>query len=281
MDRFVFCFLDYIYPQTAYSIRSYLTIPGSVLEWIQNILIIGLGSTFGVEKANVRMLPPSWALHIELLFFLILPLIARSKKGTITWVLVSVIFTICSIYVQQPFQYRYLPVQAASLPYSLGAVLYFFRKDIDSITVKLKMNLLTIMIILLIINLFFSSFILNAQGPPFYINLLLNIGTIAFLGSIASERIPKKVLLIDKLLGDLSFPIFLIHWPVAVLISVVIFNGKAPVGLYGQLKLYGFSLPAINILAVLICITFERRIQELRKKIKQAIINDREGVRQM
>jgi peptidoglycan/LPS O-acetylase OafA/YrhL len=261
-------FIIKIYPVPAQSLRSCLTIPDSILEWLQNIFIFGLGSTFGTSLATVRMAPPAWTLHIQLIFFLAMPLIVGNKKRTVVWAFLSIMFTLYTIYNHQPYPYRYLPVQAASLPYSLGALFYFVSEKIDGSKVKFNLYVLVIFLMAFFLNLIFAPDFGNPQDLPFYINLFLNIGIITLLSKIPRERIPVKIFLADKFLGDLSYPIFLIHWPIAVLISVIAFNGKAPTGFGEQCALFCFSLPAINLSAIIIYVCLEKRIQRIRERIR-------------
>jgi peptidoglycan/LPS O-acetylase OafA/YrhL len=261
-------FIIKIYPVPAQSLRSCLTIPDSILEWLQNIFIFGLGSTFGTSLAAVRMAPPAWTLHIQLIFFLAMPLIVGSKKRTVAWALLSILITLYAVYTHQPYPYRYLPVQAASLPYSLGALFYFVSEKINHNKVKLNLYVLAIFIMAFFLNLIFGPDFSNPQDLPFYLNLFLNIGIIILLSKIPREIIPVKIFLADKFLGDLSYPIFLIHWPIAVLISVIAFNGKAPAGFAEQGALFCFSLPAINLSAVIIYFLLEKRTQRIRERIR-------------
>ncbi|MEI6128176.1 MAG: acyltransferase, partial [Pseudomonadota bacterium] len=227
-------FIIKMYPVPAEALRPCLTMPDTILEWIQNIFILGLGSTFGTSLAEVRMSPPAWTLHIELLFFLAMPFIVGNKKRTAAWALLSIMLTSYALYNHQPYPYRYIPVQAASLPYSLGALLYFTCNTIDGRTLKFNLSCLVIFLIAFFLNLIFVPKFSNPQELPFYINLFLHIGIIAFLSKIPRDRIPTKIFLADKFLGDLSYPIFLIHWPIAVLVSVIAFNGKMPAGFSEQ-----------------------------------------------
>jgi peptidoglycan/LPS O-acetylase OafA/YrhL len=118
------------------------------------------------------------------------------------------------------------------------------------------------------LNLIFGPDFGNPHDLFFYINLFLNIGIITLLSKIPREIIPVKLFLADKFLGDLSYPIFLIHWPIAVLISVIAFNGKVPTGFGEQGALFCFSLPAINLSAIIIYVCLEKRIQRIRERIR-------------
>jgi peptidoglycan/LPS O-acetylase OafA/YrhL len=262
-------FIIKMYPLPAQSLRPCLMIPDSILEWLQNIFIFGLGGTFETSLASVRMVPPAWTLHIELIFFMVMPLMVGNKKRTVIWALLSIVFTLYTVNTHLPYPYRYLPVQAASLPYSLGVLVYFVSEKIDGSNVKFNLGALIIFLIAFFANLILSPYLGNSQDLPFYISLFLNIGIIVLLSKIPREKVPLKIFLADKFLGDLSYPIFLIHWPIAVLISVIAFNGKAPTGFGEQGALFCFSLPAINVSAIIIYLLLEKRTQRIRERIRQ------------
>jgi len=262
-----------IYPVPAQSLLGCLAIPDSILAWLQNIFIFGLGGTLGTSLAMVRMVPPAWTLHIELIFFLIMPLIVGNKKRTVVWALLSIFYAVYAIYTHQPYPCRYVPVQAASLPYSLGALFYFASEKIDGNQVKFNVYVLIILFIAFFLNLIFDSRFGNLNVVAFYINLFLTLGIIAFLSKIPREIIPVKIFAVDKFLGDLSYPIFLIHWPVAVVIGVFAFNGKVLNRFSEQGELFWFSLPVINLSAIMIYLLIEKRTQRIREKIRPKMNN--------
>lgn len=177
------------------------------------------------------------------------------------WFTASLIYTGYMVINEFPLDLRYFPLQSASLPFSVGAMIYHFRENLQIIPIKAVF----LAIILSIINAFFAKIIWNNYAlEGFYVALFLNAFIVACLGRVNKFEIAPWLRRIDKFLGKLSYPIFLIHWNIALLvINFVPLDIKPHTNI-----LFFFSLPPLFFVSYLINIYIEGYANRIRNKIR-------------
>ena len=198
-----------------------LELPQSARAWASNLLI------FGVNDQPQRLIPPAWSLHVELVFYCAMALgLARRRWLAVAWFAASLAWTLHANFEGQHFLLRYLPVQAASLPFSLGACLYHFRARLAVPAAHLWVAA----------PLFVANAVLAPQlwerirVEGFYTSLLAAAYLTLALSGLRQADVGRRLWRVDRWLGDLSYPVFLGHWFAAVLASVVLFGGSAEKG---------------------------------------------------
>ena len=113
-------------------------LPTTYSEWASNLSLIFWSQT-PIEIVP-RMAPATWALTIELFFYLIIGLVSSSKVSTLTWVSVSVLYTIY-FNLTSHIGLGYGTIWLASLPFSLGAMVYHFKNEISKLIEKLSIEI--------------------------------------------------------------------------------------------------------------------------------------------
>ena len=116
-----------IVPKAFHRAYSTINLPENWAEWAENI------SLFYLYKADSIMVPPAWTLGIELTFYILLAFVARHRNIIIPWFVISIAWHIYLISQSAPFSERYTPPTAASLFFSTGAMIYWFRDKINFI----------------------------------------------------------------------------------------------------------------------------------------------------
>lgn len=256
------------YPETSRLLHAALTLPHNVGQWLHNLFIFGLGGTFQVDPDSVRLSPPAWALHIELLFYIAIPFLARTRMSSFVWFCASVAY---AIYLKVTGGNTFYPVQAASLPFSSGALLYYFvHRTTASNSVIYSPVVAVFAVIAFAFNLFYGPAIFHGSlGIAYYLNLLIVVLIIACLFTLSRKKVPCAFGKIDKFLGDLSYPIYLIHWQVAVLVIAFFFNGIPPERLSAQRKImFLILLPAVNAVATAVYLLCDSQVKSLRDKVR-------------
>mgnify|MGYP005988064269 CR=1 FL=1 len=253
--------------------REFIYLPDSIFSLIQNISLLYFD--FFPGKVYPRLSPPTWALTIELVFYLLIALGAsRYKDMTLLWFISSLLYMVLTHVFEMGYSYRYNFIIAGTLPFSLGAMIYHYYKDIKSFIPKTSSsNVIIILMFLFILNSGVPvvsgklSFPYVVNSISFYVNYMINAiiifalidGKISF---ISSE--------IDKKIGDFSYPLYLMHWQAGFVSSMIIWS--SPVR--------GFNLQGILslVLALMLCFLFswgvirfvDTPIENLRRKIKKA-----------
>jgi peptidoglycan/LPS O-acetylase OafA/YrhL len=252
--------------------RAFIFIPNSIAEWSQNISLIFYD--LFPDKVSPRISPPTWALTIEIAFYLLIAVgISKSKRLTLAWFIVSAVYMLCTHIFHLDYRYRYSIVFSGTLPFSIGALAYHFY---DSIKKHVPYQHATKLIPAL-----FVAFILNSAVAAlseqagfgkgvflcFYLNYLINASIIILL---IDGRMPWVSKSLDKAIGDYSYPLYLMHWQVGFVASMVLWgspiNGFNTEGIVAL----ALALPICFIACWLVIHCVDEPIERLRKRIKTA-----------
>lgn len=164
-----------------------------------------------------------WSLAVEVQFYLFWPifvvLIYNFNKRLflfLTILLILISFFLNKIFLDNGTAFYQSPTRA--FQFLLGSLLSL--KSTFTLNKKIKINLLFSFGIFLIL---FSSVIFNSSTHYPYINALPpTIGTVLIIGTASNVSRNLKLLLENKILlffGKISYPLYLIHWPIIVFIN--------------------------------------------------------------
>jgi len=240
-------------------------LPTAPSEIAGNLLLITLDPSSGS-----RLVPPAWALGVELVFYaLIAAGLGRTRAIVLGWFGVSLILCAYLLLSGADFDTRYFTLSAASLPFSMGALLFHFRAEI---TAALRsVNLYGALFLYLALlgapalqKLLIADFtpLMHPQGFYFYANIPISFVLIAKLIDI--RKLPLISRKFDEQLGNLSYPIYLIHWQIGLIAAWILLQDNRP-----GLPLLMTSLPLILLAAMAINRWVEQPIERLRTKIAQ------------
>lgn len=239
-------------------------LPGDFIELIQNIML------FFPFKGSPRLTPPSWALAVEIFFYVLIGLgLSKNRRITMGWFILSVLYLIGALILQLGWSHRYYTIFAASLPFSTGALIFHYKYEItqyhNKFTGKTYNYLPFILLSAILLNWFLGILSNQSTGIFFYSNFILCALMVAVL--LSRKELPFISQGFDKWLGDFSYPIYLIHYQVGML--VLIFLSAFGLELTRpNLILMVISTPLIFAFAWLITIAIERPIEIIRSKIK-------------
>lgn len=221
-------------------------------------------------RESPRLTPPAWALTVEIFFYVLIGIgISKNKSITLTWLIISVLYHIGTFIFQLGWEHRYFTIFAASLPFSTGALIFHYRhkgiKYINQLTGRAYYYLPIFLLLMILINWGLGILSGQSTGIFFYSNYIL----CSLIVIVLSDRkelpyINKKF---DKWMGDFSYPIYLIHYQVGLLV-LVLFAASGIELKRPDLILMSASIPLIFICSWIIIITLERPIEMIRSKIK-------------
>jgi peptidoglycan/LPS O-acetylase OafA/YrhL len=263
-------------PEIAFELNRALRLPQSVYGVLAQVSIFGLLMPQALVQFDpsslywARLVPVAWSLNMELIFYFFIAIaFGKSRLAATLWWLLGIGFFVW-LFIVDNSRFTYFTLLGPSICFSSGAMIYFSglhkRLTVTSGLVYLASTLFL---------LFCLAFGGNALLPkPFALSenaaLLLSI-PLSFFALVmilaADERSGRKTTWakIDNYVADLSYPLFLSHWPVAVLVSAVIFRGEAAFGW----PLLLVSLLASVALSVAIVELIEKPVQSLRAKLRQ------------
>ncbi|MFT5442007.1 MAG: peptidoglycan/LPS O-acetylase OafA/YrhL [Myxococcota bacterium] len=190
-------------------------VPPTAMDWIDNLLIITL--PMGADEN--RLVPAGWALRVELFYYAAIALgLGRGPRIAIVWVLGGVVYHAFLFHTGAEWSAKYFPIAAASLPFSLGALLYHFRESIGA-RLRGRSDVLVAISIVWLFNMVYSPMAVGTVLGPirFYLNLacVATIAAALCMRTIESRRLRA----LDTRLGDLAYPIYLLHMQVGLAVS--------------------------------------------------------------
>jgi peptidoglycan/LPS O-acetylase OafA/YrhL len=168
------------------------------------------------------------------------------------------------------FDTRYHTIGAASLPFSTGAVIYHWRDKL-----RHQLGLLAnhdfspaMLFVLLIINWAVAKLTGNLSLLGFYINYA--ICAVIMIALFHRKILPLVSRKTDNWLGALSYPIYLIHYPLAFVFLYI--YKKLGLGFEGpSILVFFISLPFLALLSWLMAVSVERPVELLRSIIKRSL----------
>lgn len=244
-----------------------LYIPSTGEEVLKNVLI-----AFPYRDAP-RLVPPAWALTVELSYYAMIGLgLSRFKWLTILWFAASVIYHLAVNYLQLNWNYRYFNIAAASLPFSAGALVYHYREPVlHFVRNGGRATHVMFAFVLLGASLNFVGGA-NANSSPvtfFYLNLVLNALILVYLVNLnaIAPGFAGVVRKLDGKMGDLSYPIYLIHFQAGILAILLFGQLGYPIHGLGPVLLAA-TLPVVMLLAWLLTASIEKPIEAVRTRVK-------------
>jgi peptidoglycan/LPS O-acetylase OafA/YrhL len=253
------------------SFHPSMQLPQTVSEIFANIFMIF--PELSPRAYSPRLAPATWALTIELFFYLLIALgISRNKLLSTLWFSLSALYFLYENIVLKIYGFGYGTFIAASLPFSLGAVLYFYIKEISYFLDRLKLFTLPVCTILFAINLIICIIInlVNIDELWKYnllcsgINLILSALMVIRLSVVRTQDPILKY--IDRITGDLSYPVYLFHWAATCFAAWLVY--EAPVK-----NTITFTLGLIITILISIVINklVNEKIEVIRNKLKKGL----------
>lgn len=185
--------------------------------------------TSAVQVPNFQLLPQSWSMSLELMFYLLAPfLVFRSTFTLVAIVLFSLAVRVIAFHHglhADPWLYRFFPAELALFVGGLLAHRIYAHRAVSRVicTTPLVVHGGTLLAIALVlgfappINFYARYFVSSTSwgGYPWGAYLCLAL-SLPFLFQF-SRRYAW-----DRALGDLSYPVYLIHWPILALMPFLL-----------------------------------------------------------
>ncbi|MDJ0949738.1 MAG: acyltransferase [Alphaproteobacteria bacterium] len=227
-------------------------VPETVLEWITNVTTIGLTQ----DSMGARPLPHAWSLFVELFYYALIPLLARTPRTTLLWFAVSVAYAVLAW--DLPFYDRYFSLAAGSLPFSLGAMIFHYGGPTRERRVPVLLGVIVFAVVL-------ASTILVPDDLARSLHLYLGMIVVAYLVfALASRNASGFLNRLDCLLGDLAYPVFLCHWLVG---AVVAYAFELP----RSVELLTVSLPFVVLASLAIRWLVELPLASVRDRVRHSV----------
>jgi peptidoglycan/LPS O-acetylase OafA/YrhL len=205
-----------MFPHLAEGLNPALSLPRSNIDALAQVTIIGLHKIFYLNES--RFVPTAWSLNIELIYYALIALVfGRTGRGAVVWWCASAI--LAGFYALNNDEHSaYFTIWGPSICFASGSVLSHFGGSLKPVSSATLFRLVPLAIIA---ALGFSADF-AASVPPL-LTLYLAIPATAF--AIVTIRQPwrsDRLKRIDRYVADLSYPLFLCHWPISVYVAALL-----------------------------------------------------------
>jgi peptidoglycan/LPS O-acetylase OafA/YrhL len=237
-----------------------MRLPGTFWEWLPQLTIIGLNGPYP-GSSNVRLVVAAWSLDIELVHYLLIGLLlGYSRRLCFLWFLCALLLTTYWAATGEVFIRLYRSWLGPTLAFALGSVCYHWRIKLLRFTIPPWQVA------------WFTSLALVAGSMSMaggYSEEAAWLGNFAgvflfaplMLGAYRRES-TGKVSAFSRWCGDVSYPVFLIHWQVGAL---VLHTGLFEEGTW---PFFSVSVLATLSLAVLLVACVDQPLKPLRDGIR-------------
>ncbi|MDI1253516.1 acyltransferase [Thermomonas sp.] len=216
------------------------------------------------------LIPQAWSIGVELSYYLVVPLLARkfSTKMLCGLIVTSQVarFLVYGYLgaAHDPWTYRFFPFELAHFAYGmLAARLYFMLKARRIGSWQSSWQSYVALVSVLLVAFSINAALVRVLKP--YVSIYLPFGSeVLILGSfvvwvplIAGLFILTKNSTIDRFLGELSYPIYLVHYVIVGLAGALVAQGILMANMVGWFAVVASILVSV-LLVVLALNPFER-----------------------
>jgi peptidoglycan/LPS O-acetylase OafA/YrhL len=238
---------------TATQLHPSLLVPDSAADWIANLAVFGL-----TQETTSRLLPAAWSLHTELWFYLVIGLLTAARPR-LTFILlpVSLLVSAYCAFWWAPVAFYGTPVGNADA-FFIGSVVFLLRDKLRPRRPEIVAGLA-----LLVFEILAWGPLLGHQSINEFLGApVAGLFLLGLWNSRIDEALRSKKQL-AALLGRLSYPLFLLHWPLGALAAGMLGLKQGP-----ALLLLGGALSFS--VAILVLWFVEDPLVRLRETVRRA-----------
>ena len=245
-----------------------IKLPHSFMEWFTNLSIMGTTSLTG--RTAPLLIPGSTTLGIEVCFYVILGLFTgRSKRLSWLGFAAGCMFILYEFYQGTSFEILYFSVFGPAAVFFLGSLCYFYHERLAFLcTTKLWVPLLIANMAVYVPSMLGYQF---RPLPIFFGTIYLSTFITAYcLICLYHRSLKKPPSACEQFLADISYPMFLLHTPLA---GVILYftQGKYHFGW----DTFLIALIASFIASSILLLYVERPMKKIRARIRaRALQND-------
>jgi len=216
----------------------------------------------------ITLVPISWSLGTEAFYWALMPVMLKSVWARCGFILFALSYTVYVFsrgsFPPDSLEYlkiSYLGLSPSALPFCLGMLL-FLHKEKGGRPIPCLLAIACMVLFLGLIACAWSVF-----GNPFFIPAFAALGLstviIAWLSQRDQDRLSRRMQKLDRFCGNLAYPVFLIHLPMAALLHILL-----PSLALNSFAFMVLTLCLANPAALLIHYSVQAPVDRLRHRIK-------------
>lgn len=211
-------------------------------------------------EPHYRLVPTAWSLAVELeMYLLLFVFAARGKKNAMLALTFGLVYHAVCAYNDLSFGYRYFGAPSATLSFSLGALIYFYRREgqLLHITPAMAGAALGVWVVGAMAS---GADYIHSVG--YYSETIVFAVVVAGFANIKAAPILNAL---DKALGELAYPVFLVQW-LTGFVTVLVFMP----GTVRGWPLAFASIPVTLAAAIALAALNGRFIEPVRRRVRSA-----------
>lgn len=241
--------------------RSSFYLPANATQWLMNATMV----YWDIYPQTVmpRLSPATWALTLELFYYLLIALgVSRNKGVTVAWFLLGLAFHAYGVLTGQGEDFRYFHLLSGSLPFSVGALIYHYRDRLPK--VAMRADLASAVAVVLMLGLSALAALKIVPTVTFYLNVVLSGVAVWVMINCTGNRV------MDAKIGNFSYHIYILQWAAGVLVFDFVLHRPAPtLSLAG---LVGATLAIVVSVVISLAMTkvIDEPIERLRRRLRKS-----------
>lgn len=226
---------------------------------LTNLLVLPLHH----PEPHYRLIPTAWSLAVEIEMYVVLFLfVSRSERHAMVALFVGLLYhAVCGLY-DLPFDYRYFGAPSALLAFSLGALIYFYRKRglLFDVTPTMAIAALAIWVVDALAPR--TSFI---ESAGYYTDTIVFAVVVAGLANAKGGPLVRSV---DCALGEIAYPVFLVQWLTGFVTAHVFMPGT-----FRGWSLALASIPVTLAASAVLAALNQKIIEPLRERMRHTPVD--------
>ena len=206
--------------------------------------------------------PPAWSLAVELGFYVVAPFIVRKSRNLILYIFIGLIYSICLRFITTPILNDFLNITNLNIlnHYFFPSSFVFF--GMGALAYRLNRKLTRLKPIIFLCGLILLS--QSSLSISFWIPIFVAAGLPVIFDYSKENRV-------DRLLGELSYPVYILHFPVIIFVSKYL--NIESTGILSQYT-SGTIVSIITVVLSLVCVRIvEKPISAIRTSmLKNSVI---------
>lgn len=230
-------------------------------------LLNGVLTKSYLPGANGTLLAPAWSITLEWQYYLVAPFIARGVRSSLGLLAIGAVAWLGVTY-SQPWQNTQLSFMPSNLPlFLIGIASYhLYARLSEGPQFKPLTSIWAVVLILIGVLASWHAVALTAWAVGFGCIIVKGNDPLArLLGRVRGTLLHPAL----QWLGKISFPVYLIHWPLIILILTALLKVKPDIGAKPAfLVLLGAGIPLVLVSAYVIHRVIEKPFMAFGKKFE-------------
>lgn len=220
-----------------------------------------------ITAGSPDYIPQAWSLGVEILFYIIAPLLCFRKRLLMILLIISVAYNTFAIMMGLDFDnYLYKSFLGSSYMFAIGGLIYLYKDRLPNVRKPGLIVFISICLYLFSLYLFRG----DLEIYCFYIVAVLQVFIVYFLSKLLFKK-TSFFNRLDKAFGNLSYGIFISHFFVCYFVLAILdkyMNNIGYLGRYNRLE-FGIWITVFTIIfTVFIYLLIEHPIEHLRDKVR-------------